>query len=103
MCCDFASFVIVRKKRSDLNHLDYQHGPLLFFSPLPVFGRTVADDHAGAGAHREMLLHTSYEECKTFQAEHLAVMEARAQEKGATLHVDTQNGCDRITARGLIK
>lgn len=55
-------------------------------------------------SHREKMLSLkTYEECKAFQAEHRSVMEARAKEKGATLRVGPQNGCDRMKARGLIK
>ncbi len=55
-------------------------------------------------AHREKMLSLkTYEECKAFQTEHRATMEARAKEKGTTLPVPRQNGCDRMKARGLVK
>ncbi len=55
-------------------------------------------------AHREKMLSLkTYEECKAFQSEHRASMEARAREQGKTLPVARQNGCDRMRARGLIK
>jgi len=55
-------------------------------------------------AHREKMLSLkTYEECKAFQAEHRVTMEARAKEKGTTLPVPRQNGCDRMKASGLIK
>lgn len=55
-------------------------------------------------AHREKMLSLkTYDECKAYQAEHRVTMEARAKEKGTTLPVPRQNGCDRMKARGLIK
>lgn len=55
-------------------------------------------------AHREKMLSLkTYEECKAFQTEHRSLMEERAKEKGTTLPVPRQNGCDRMKARGLIK
>lgn len=55
-------------------------------------------------AHREKMLSLkTYEECKAFQAEHRALMETRAKEKGTTLPGLRQNGCDRMKARGMIK
>ena len=55
-------------------------------------------------AHREKMQSLkTYEECKAFQAEHRVTMEARAKEKGTTLPVPRQNGCDRMKAGGLIK
>ena len=45
----------------------------------------------------------TYDECKVVQGEHRAVMEARAKEKGVTLPVPPQNGCDRMKARGFIQ
>jgi len=46
---------------------------------------------------------TTYDECKTMQAEHHQVMEARAQEKGVKLAPPRQNGCDMMKSRGFIK
>lgn len=55
-------------------------------------------------AHREKMLSLkTYDECKTFQTEHRATMEARAKEKGTTLPVPRQNVCDRMKAGGLVK
>lgn len=45
----------------------------------------------------------TYDECKLVQTEHHAAMEARAKEKGVTLNTPSQNGCDRMKARGFIK
>lgn len=45
----------------------------------------------------------TYEECKLVQSEQHAAMEVRAKEKGVTLNVPRQNGCDRMKARGFIK
>lgn len=45
----------------------------------------------------------TYDECKLVQAEHRSAMEARAKEKGVTLPVPRQNGCDNMKARGFIK
>ena len=46
---------------------------------------------------------TTYDECKTVQAEHHQLMEARAHEKGVTLAPPRQNGCDMMKSRGFIK
>ena len=45
----------------------------------------------------------TYDECKVVQAEHRNLMETRAKEKGVTLPVPRQNGCDNMKARGFIK
>ncbi len=45
----------------------------------------------------------TYDECKAVQTEQHALMETRAKEKGVTLPVPRQNGCDVMKARGLIK
>lgn len=44
----------------------------------------------------------TYDECKQIQAEHRVGMEARAREKGVTLPMPRQNGCDNMKARGMI-
>lgn len=55
-------------------------------------------------AHREKMQSVkTYEECKTLQGAHRVTMEARAKEKGTTLPVPRQNGCDRMKAQGFIK
>lgn len=46
---------------------------------------------------------TTFDECKTLQAEHHQVMEARAQKKGVKLAPPRQNGCDMMKSRGMIK
>ena len=51
----------------------------------------------------KMLAVKTYDECKLVQAEQHAAMQARAKEKGVTLNVPRQNGCDRMKARGFIK
>ena len=54
--------------------------------------------------HREKMLSAkTYEECKTFQVEHRALMEQRAKELGKTLPVPRQNGCDRMKSGGYFK
>ena len=59
---------------------------------------------AEQAAHREkMLSMRTYAECKAYQAEHRVTMEARAREKGVTLPVPRQLGCERMQARGLVK
>lgn len=45
----------------------------------------------------------TYDECKAIQAEHHAVMEARAKEKGVTLPAPRNNACEQMKARGFIK
>jgi hypothetical protein len=45
----------------------------------------------------------TYDECKAIQAEHHAVMEARAKEKGVTLNAPRYNACDQMKARGFLK
>ena len=45
----------------------------------------------------------TYDECKLAQAEHRSLMETRAKEKGISLPVPRQNGCDNMKARGIIK
>lgn len=55
-------------------------------------------------AHRQKMMSIkTYDECKLIQAEHRTAMEARAKEKGVTLPVPRQNGCDRMKARGFIQ
>ena len=59
---------------------------------------------AEQAAHREkMLSMQTYADCKAYQAEHRVAMEARAKEKGVTLPVARQLGCERMQARGLLK
>ena len=50
-----------------------------------------------------MLSMQTYADCKAYQAEHRVAMEARAKEKGVTLPVARQLGCERMQARGLLK
>ena len=45
----------------------------------------------------------TYDECKAVQTEQHALMETRAKEKGVTLPIPRQNGCDVMKTRGLIK
>ncbi|MBB1077887.1 hypothetical protein HUU62_26160 [Rhodoferax sp. 4810] len=45
----------------------------------------------------------TYDECKTLQDQQHQAMQVRAKEKGVTLMVPRQNGCDRMKARGWIK
>lgn len=55
-------------------------------------------------AHRvKMMSSKTYDECKTYQDEHHALMEARAKEKGKTLPAPRGNACDRMKAGGLLK
>jgi hypothetical protein len=55
-------------------------------------------------AHGDKMRATrTYEECKVLQQEHHKAMEVRAKEKGATLPVPRQNGCDRMKAGGFFK
>ena len=44
----------------------------------------------------------TYDECKTLQTEHRALMESRAKAQGVTLPTPRQQMCDRMKARGLI-
>lgn len=46
---------------------------------------------------------TTYDECKSLQAEHHQAMEARAGERGVKLAPPRHNGCDMMKARGIIK
>lgn len=56
------------------------------------------------GAHQQkMRAFKTYDECKTYQAEHHKLMESRAKEQGKTLPVPRANACDRMKARGLFK
>lgn len=55
-------------------------------------------------AHRDkMLSFKTYDECKAYQVEHHALMEARAKEKGTKLLMPRNNACDRMKASGLLK
>lgn len=45
----------------------------------------------------------TYDECKSVQADQHALMEERAKEKGETLPVPRQNGCDVMKSRGYFK
>ena len=56
-----------------------------------------------AATQSKMRTVTTYDECKLIQTEHRSLMEARAKEKGVTLQVPRQNGCDNMKARGFIK
>ena len=42
----------------------------------------------------------TYDECKVLQADHRKLIEERAKEKGVTLPVARQLGCERMQARG---
>jgi hypothetical protein len=46
---------------------------------------------------------TTYDECKTLQAEHHQTMEVRAQEKGIKLTPPRHNGCNMMKTRGIFK
>ena len=55
-------------------------------------------------AHRDkMWSFKTYDECKTYQAEHHKAMEAKAKEQGKTLPAPRANACDRMKARGQLK
>jgi hypothetical protein len=55
-------------------------------------------------AHQQkMWSFKTYDECKTYQAEHHQLMESRAKEQGKTLPAPRANACDRMKARGLFK
>lgn len=55
-------------------------------------------------AHREkMMSFKTYDECKAYQDEQHALMEARAREKGKTLPASRANACDHMKARGVLK
>ena len=55
-------------------------------------------------ANREkMMSFKTYDECKAYQQEHHATMEARAKEKGKTLPAPRNNACDRMKADGMLK
>ena len=46
----------------------------------------------------------TYDECKAYQDEHHALMEARAKEKGVTLPTKPRRyGCDNLKAHGYLK
>ena len=55
-------------------------------------------------AHRQKMgSFKTYDECKAYQSEHHAAMEAKAKEQGKTLPTPRANACDRMKARGMIK
>jgi hypothetical protein len=55
-------------------------------------------------AHRDrMWSFKSFEECKTYQAEHHKAMEAKAKELGKTLPAPRANACERMKAGGMLK
>ena len=55
-------------------------------------------------AHRDkMWSFKTYDECKTYLAEHHKSMEAKAKEQGKTLPTPRANACDRMKARGQVK
>jgi hypothetical protein len=56
-----------------------------------------------AANQQKMRSFTSYDECKAYQSEHHAAMEARAKEQGKTLPAPRANACDRMKARGMLK
>lgn len=54
--------------------------------------------------HRaKMMSFKTYEECKAYQDEQHALMEARAKEQGKTLPVPRANACDNMKSRGILK
>lgn len=70
------------------------HYPLIYLSPL----------QAERSAHQnKMRSAKTYDECKVIQTEHHAVIAARAKGKGITLNVPSQNACDRMQMRGVLK
>lgn len=55
-------------------------------------------------AHRaKMMSSKTYDECKIYQEEHHALMQARAKEKGKSLPTSRGNACDRMKAGGMLK
>ena len=55
-------------------------------------------------AHRQKMgSFKTYDECKAYQSEHHAAMEAKAKDQGKTLPAPRANACDRMKARGMIK
>ena len=55
-------------------------------------------------AHQDkMRAAKTYDECKSIQTEQHTLMEQRAKEKGVTLPVPRQNGCNVMESRGLFK
>ena len=66
-------------------------------------GWTLMSEQERVDWNTKMRAVTTYDECKTVQAEHHQLMEVRAQEKGVKLAPPRQNGCDMMKSRGFIK
>ena len=66
-------------------------------------GWTLMTPEERAAHQTQMRSVKTFEECKTLQDQQHQSMQARAKEKGVTLMVPGQNGCDRMKARGWIK
>lgn len=52
---------------------------------------------------RRMRSFESYEECRSYQAEHHALMAERALRKGVNLERKTESGCEQLRQRGNLK
>lgn len=52
---------------------------------------------------RRMRSFQSYEACKTYQAEHHALMAERARQSGVTLTPKAQSACDQLRAKGRLQ
>lgn len=52
---------------------------------------------------RRMRSFTSYEECKTYQSEHHALMAERARRAAVSLEPHVDSGCERLRARGRFR
>lgn len=72
------------------------------FGPGNTPGWSLMTPEERAANQQKMRSFTSYADCKAYQAEHHAAMEARAKEQGKTLPTPRANACDRMKARGML-
>lgn len=52
---------------------------------------------------RRMRSFTSFEQCKAYQAEHHALMAARARHAGVLLEPHADSGCEQLRAQGQLR
>lgn len=78
-------------------------GPHYRFGQTDTPGWTLMSTQERTEYRNKMHAAKTYEECKAIQEAHHKDMEARAKDKGVTLHTPRYNACDRMKAQGIIK
>jgi len=73
------------------------------FSQTNTPGWTLMTQQERADHMAKMRASKTFEECTQLQDAQHQLMQERAKEKGVTLNVPRQNGCNMIKARGFFK